>query len=444
MCDVCGAGLCDCAESEGVGRPAAGSGTATPQPQAAQLLSTEASVLPTSSVWQGLDWGYSWSGKSVSYGFAAGAGDYASGYYSSYNEPSKFLSLSAAGQNIVRSAFAVWDAVAAITLYEAASGVHPLINVGGSSIPSTSWAYSPGSYDSSGDVWFGVDKSFMSRLVSGKGPYIGSYEYATALHEIGHALGLKHPHQGSPTVPTQYDGLEYTVMSYRSYVGGPVSYYTVETWGYPQSLMMLDIAEIQAIYGADYGTLSGNTTYRFDPATGEMTVNGVSAGQPGANRVFRTLWDGGGTDHIDLSNYKTDVEIDLTPGRGVDLDGRERRRHSGGAASPHGPRRGPGHPPARHAPNDRGRGPPGLHRNRGHRRWRGGPRWEAGEGRGWRNGARSRALLRVGRVFVRDAARGALPADICVRSYTSWSIVGRQRSLSHPGSTYPWVCADSD
>ena len=117
-----------------------------------------------------------------------------------------------------------------------------------------------------------------------------------------------------------HDGLEYSVMSYRSYLGGPASYYTVETWGYPQSLMMLDLAAIQDLYGADYTSSATNTTYRFDPLTGEMTVNGVSAGVPGANRVFRTLWDGGGVDTIDLSNYATDLRVDLNPGKGVDLN----------------------------------------------------------------------------------------------------------------------------
>ena len=35
---------------------------------------------------------------------------------------------------------------------------------------------------------------------------------------------------------------------------------------------------------------------------------------PGNNRVFMTLWDGGGEDTYNLSNYLTAVEIDLRPG----------------------------------------------------------------------------------------------------------------------------------
>ena len=39
-----------------------------------------------------------------------------------------------------------------------------------------------------GDVWFNAD------IFSGHTFEIGSYEYDTMMHEIGHALGLKHPH----------------------------------------------------------------------------------------------------------------------------------------------------------------------------------------------------------------------------------------------------------
>ena len=49
---------------------------------------------------------------------------------------------------------------------------------------------------------------------------------ATVIHEIGHALGLKHGHEtefGFPTLPSANDSLEYSVMTYRFYVGGPSS-----------------------------------------------------------------------------------------------------------------------------------------------------------------------------------------------------------------------------
>ena len=80
-------------------------------------------------------------------------------------------------------------------------------------------------------------------------PVSGNYAYLTMLHETGHALGLKHPHEvkGSfGAMPLDHDSLEYTVMSYRSYVGGSDDAATRNgSTSYPQTLMMYDIAAIQ-------------------------------------------------------------------------------------------------------------------------------------------------------------------------------------------------------
>ena len=56
----------------------------------------------------------------------------------------------------------------------------------------------------------------------------GTFGFNTLIHEIGHSLGLKHPHNafypnssetGSPLMPLAYDAQYYTVMAYRDYVG---------------------------------------------------------------------------------------------------------------------------------------------------------------------------------------------------------------------------------
>jgi serralysin len=79
--------------------------------------------------------------------------------------------------------------------------------------------------------------------------------------------------------------------------------------------MMYDIAALQHLYGPNYTTNSGDSVYGWSPSTGEMFINGAGQGAPGANRIFMTVWDGGGTDTYDLSNYGSALTIDLRPGQ---------------------------------------------------------------------------------------------------------------------------------
>jgi serralysin len=175
-------------------------------------------------------------------------------------------------------------------------------------VPGTAWAYFPTTDATGGDVW--VNNSSRNY----ESPAKGNYAYLTIVHEIGHALGLEHAHEGK-VMPLSHDSMEYTVMSYRSYSGASTGAgYMNETWGYAQSLMMYDIAALQHIYGANYQTNSGSTTYSWSPTTGEMFVNGVGQGAPGGNQILLTVWDGGGTDTYSFTNYTTALTIDLQPG----------------------------------------------------------------------------------------------------------------------------------
>ena len=109
-------------------------------------------------------------------------------------------------------------------------------------------------------------------------------------------------------------------MSYHSYAGQTGEGYVNETFGYPQTYMIDDVAALQAMYGADYTVRGGNTVYSWSPTTGETFVDGIGHGAPGngaggsANRLL-TLWDGGGNDTYSFANYATSVTIDLRPGK---------------------------------------------------------------------------------------------------------------------------------
>ncbi|PWS38293.1 protease [Falsiroseomonas bella] len=275
--------------------------------------------------------GFAWSlGDPVSFAFPDSAGDYEAFYGAS--EPARgFAQVGTVMRDAVRKIL-LGDAagvasgpgspgpsVLAFTgleLVETAQDSWADIRIARSSAPSTAWAYYPNGREG-GDVWFGGRYNFDS-------PRLGTYQFMVAVHELGHALGLKHPHEswnGYGAMPLEWDSLEFTVMSYRSKVGASTSAgYTNGTFDYAQGWMMLDIAALQAMYGADYTHRAGDTVYRWDAATGESFVDGIGQGAPGngiggnANRVFLTIWDGGGVDTYDLSNYGEGVSVDLAPG----------------------------------------------------------------------------------------------------------------------------------
>jgi hypothetical protein len=154
-------------------------------------------------------------------------------------------------------------------------------------------------------------------------------------------MGLKHPFAeaddppGDVNLGTNEDLRVFSVMSYTDF-RPLVPQFTAEkdadgkiTLGaeyqqiYPRSFMVYDIAALQALYGADTTTMSGNSTYFFDPPgtvrTAPYTEGAVHYPLP----VYVTLWDGGGEDTIDLSATKHKNIVRLKPGSYSDIDLRD-------------------------------------------------------------------------------------------------------------------------
>jgi serralysin len=263
--------------------------------------------------------GRKWGHTEITFSFPTANSEYASNYDSTaptngFAAVTDQMTVAArfaldAGSGLGGASFSV-EAFTNLSITET-TATKATIRLAQSNTPPTAFAYYPGTnYDEAGDVWFGRAYNYTN-------PVAGTYAWHTMLHELGHALGLKHGQETNVygAVPANRDAMEYTIMTYRSYVGDPLSGgYSNEQFSYAQTYMMLDIAALQTMYGADFTTNSGNTVYKWNPNSGDTLINGQVAIDAGGNRIFATIWDGNGIDTYDLSSYTTSVYVDLRPG----------------------------------------------------------------------------------------------------------------------------------
>lgn len=241
----------------------------------------------------GNKWGYGiGTGVNLTYSFS----NYSSVFNYTTDGMMDLKLMTGTQQSAAVAAMALWANVANIAFSEVAdtpvSAGDIRWNATTSPLVSTAYAIIHPNEAAHGDMWFGPNEGGYNSSEP------GSYSMFTYLHELGHVLGLDHPHESVVVPVSGEDQLKYSVMSYRSYAGDSV------TGSYSNSLfpitpMLNDIAALQYLYGANTTYQSGNDTYIW------------SNGQ----KIFETIWDGGGNDTIDASNQTEGVVIYLTSGK---------------------------------------------------------------------------------------------------------------------------------
>jgi Ca2+-binding RTX toxin-like protein len=235
-----------------------------------------------------------------------------------FGEAPGWSALSPSQATAIRIAINLWDDLISSNISEAQSPNTADIKIS-NTITDVGYAHSyyPGAVGAESNTWSRTDGSvwFNTGASTLQNASIGNYGFMTFVHELGHALGLDHAGNyngsgasyGSTGSGWMFveDSRQYTIMSYFAASS------TGADWGgaEAQTPMVYDILAIQQLYGADNSTRAGNTVYGFNSNTGSPVFDFDRNARP-----VLAIWDGAGSDTIDLSRWTSGSNLSLVAG----------------------------------------------------------------------------------------------------------------------------------
>jgi serralysin len=262
-------------------------------------LSITSPTLAINSLLSGYKWTLS-TNKTLTYSFYER--DIFGGSY--YGNEQNVGELGEATKTNVRNIFQAIESIIDIDFVEVQeinSSTYGTLRFMVSSTPSYAYAYYPTSHVLGGDVHLNLYYDNTSTN-NGFQQLAGSHGYMSLIHEIGHTLGLKHTFEGPNVLEPALDNTANTVMTYN---------FTGSSAG---TLMPLDIAALQSLYGAKQSN-TNNNTYAFTRIDNYSLDNVLNLNT--SNSMKATIWDAGGIDTLDFSNLASNLNgyrLDLNPG----------------------------------------------------------------------------------------------------------------------------------
>ena len=138
--------------------------------------------------------GLKWVSGDFTYSFPTSASFYTGfggGAYGSGEQNNGFKAFTAVQQAATATILNMYSQVANVTFTQIAeTSTQARLALCGIRQPSTAWGYYPSPAEG-GDAWFNNSRHWYDN------PSPGNYAWLTMIHETGHALGLKHPHEVS-------------------------------------------------------------------------------------------------------------------------------------------------------------------------------------------------------------------------------------------------------